>query len=305
MQQNLQPLLKNLQDFEFNGSAEPVIRTAAGSGSLFSIGGGEEIATVAEESTGLFTVSGKAQAPFARTKIGSGTTFVSGDSKNRSTRIYAGEGQLSTFGGGAEVVGFNPAEETVLYEFGGTAEPVIRTRGFNASGSASVSGEAVPVITLNFIGSGNLTTFGGGAESRTIDAENTTLSKHAVVQQNIVDGDTTISGEATDIKITSAIMSSVMLDALVVRQLRSRPMIMLDLVHSSLLAAEHLQELEIMMKLKSDNREKLSLLTSLELVAITQAALHELLNLEQLEFLCRERQFLYSNSSVQLESMVR
>ena len=196
--------------FEFNGSAEPVIRTRgfAGSGSLFAIGGGVEIAAVAPESTGLFTVSGEAQAPFARTKIGSGTTFVSGDSENRATRIYTGEGQLSTFGGGAEVVGFNPAEETVLYEFGGTAEPVIRTRGFNASGSASVSGVAEPVITLSFVGSGNLTTFGGGAESRTIDVENTTLfetrggATESFSKGNYnAEGDTTISGEATDIKI--------------------------------------------------------------------------------------------------------
>lgn len=196
--------------FEFNGSAEPVIRTRAfaGSGSLFSIGGGEEVATVAEESTGLFTVSGEAQAPFARTKIGAGATFVSGDSKNKATRVYTGEGQLSTFGGGAEVVGFNPAEETLLYEFSGTAEPVIRTRGFSASGSASVSGEAVPVITLSFVGSGNLTTFGGGAESRTIDVENTTLfeTRGGATESFSrgtynVEGDTTISGEATDIKI--------------------------------------------------------------------------------------------------------
>ena len=196
--------------FEFNGSAEPVIRTRgfAGSGSLFAIGGGVEIAAVAPESTGLFTVSGEAQAPFARTKIGAGTTFVSGDSENKATRVYEGEGQLSTFGGGAEVVGFNPAEETVLYEFGGTAEPVIRTRGFNASGSASVSGAAKPVITLSFVGSGNLTTFGGGAESRTIDVENTTLfeTRGGATESFSkgtynADGDTTISGEATDIKI--------------------------------------------------------------------------------------------------------
>ena len=196
--------------FEFNGSAEPVIRTRgfAGSGSLFAIGGGVEIAAVAPESTGLFTVSGEAQAPFARTKIGAGTTFVSGDSENKATRVYTGEGQLSTFGGGAEVVGFNPAEETLLYEFNGTAEPVIRTRGFSASGSASVSGEAVPVITLSFVGSGNLTTFGGGAESRTIDVENTTLfeTRGGATESFSkgtynADGDTTISGEATDIKI--------------------------------------------------------------------------------------------------------
>ena len=153
VQQNLQLSLKNLQDslssMDLQNQSSELVDLLVLVHS-FSIGGGVEIAAVAEESTGLFTVSGEAQAPFARTKIGSGTTFVSGDSENRATRIYAGEGQLSTFGGGAEVVGFNPAEETVLYEFGGTAEPVIRTRGFNASGSASVSGVAEPVITLKF-----------------------------------------------------------------------------------------------------------------------------------------------------------
>ena len=196
--------------FEFNGSGEPVIRTRAfaGSGSLFGIGGGVEVAAVAPESTGLFTVSGEAQAPFTRTKVGSGTTFVSGNSENRATRIYTGEGQLSTFGGGAEVVGFNPAEETVLYEFGGTAEPVIRTRGFNASGSASVNGDANFVVALSFVGEGTLSAFGGAAESRTIDVENTTLfefrngATESFTKGNYnAAGNANISGEATDIKI--------------------------------------------------------------------------------------------------------
>jgi hypothetical protein len=196
--------------FEFNGSAEPVIRTRgfAGSGSLFAIGGGVEIAAVAPESTGLFTVSGEAQAPFARTKIGAGATFVSGDSENKATRVYTGEGQLSTFGGGAEVVGFNPAEETLLYTTQGNAT-VITTNAFAGSGTENVSGEAVPVITLSFVGSGNLTTFGGGAESRTIDVENTTLfeTRGGATEsfgRGAYHGDveTTISGEATDIKLT-------------------------------------------------------------------------------------------------------
>ncbi len=196
--------------FEFNGSAEPVIRTRrfAGSGSLFAIGGGVEIAAVAPESTGLFAVSGEAQAPFARTKIGAGATFVSGDSENKATRVYTGEGQLSTFGGGAEVVGFNPAEETLLYTTQGNAT-VVATNAFAGSGTENVSGEAVPVITLSFFGSGNLTTFGGGAESRTIDVENTTLfeTRGGATEsfgRGTYHGDveTKISGEATDIKLT-------------------------------------------------------------------------------------------------------
>ena len=195
--------------FEFNGSGEPVLRSRAfaGSGSLFAIGGGVEIAAVAPESTGLFTVSGEAQAPFTRTKVGSGTTFVSGNSENKATRVYTGEGQLSTFGGGAEVVGFNPAEETVLYEFGGSAEPVIRSRGFNASGSASVNGDADFVVGLSFAGTGTLSAFGGAAESRTIDVENTTLfefrngATESFTKGNYnTSGDANISGEATDIK---------------------------------------------------------------------------------------------------------
>ncbi len=195
--------------FEFNGSGEPVLRSRAfaGSGSLFAIGGGVEIAAVAPESTGLFTVSGEAQAPFTRTKVGSGTTFVSGNSENKATRVYTGEGQLSTFGGGAEVVGFNPAEETVLYEFGGSAEPVIRSRGFNASGSASVNGDADFVVGLSFAGNGTLSAFGGAAESRTIDVENTTLfefrngATESFTKGNYnTSGNANISGEATDIK---------------------------------------------------------------------------------------------------------
>ena len=63
--------------------------------------------------------------------------------------------------------------------------------------------------------------------------------KHAVVQQNPSARVITMLMEIRQFlvkqqtsRLSSAIMSSVMLDALVVRQLRSRPMIMLDLVHS-------------------------------------------------------------------------
>ena len=197
--------------FEFNGSAEPVIRTRAfaGSGSLFSIGGGEEVAAVAEESTGLFTVSGEAQAPFARTKVGSGSATISGAAADSTTRPYTGEGSLSTLGGAAEIVGFNPAEETVLYEFTGNSVNT-RTRSFAGSGTATVLNESVvPVITLSFVGDGQLSTFGGAAESRTIDVENTTLfeTRGGATESfskgtYSADGETTISGTAEPVKRT-------------------------------------------------------------------------------------------------------
>ena len=197
--------------FEFNGSAEPVIRTRAfvGSGSLFSIGGGEEVAAVAPESTGLFTVSGEAQAPFARTKVGSGSATISGVAEHSATRIYTGEGSLSTLGGAAEIVGFNPAEETVLYEFTGNSVNT-RTRSFAGSGTATVLNESVvPIITLSFVGDGQLSTFGGAAESRTIDVENTTLfeTRGGATESFSkgtynADGETTISGTAEPVKRT-------------------------------------------------------------------------------------------------------
>ena len=198
--------------FEFNGTAEPVIRTRgfAGSGSLFSIGGGEEVAAVAEESTGLFTISGDAEAPFTRTKVGSGTTFISGvKEESFSKGNYDGEGSFSAFGGAAEIVGFDPAEETFLYEFTGNATAT-RTRGFAGSGTATVLNETViPVITLNYFGDGSLTTFGGAAESRTVDVENTTLfefrngATESFTKGNYdAEGSATVSGEASDIKLT-------------------------------------------------------------------------------------------------------
>ena len=197
--------------FEFTGSAEPIIRTRgfAGSGSLFAVGNSAEVSVVAPDATGLFIINGQAQTPFTRTKIGSGTTFVSGSSENASTRIYTGEGQLSTFGGGAEIVGFNPAEETFLYEFNGNATAT-RTRGFSGSGTATVLNEhVVPIISLSFVGDGSLTTFGGAAESRTIDVENTTLfefrngATESFTKGNYDgEGSATISGEVSDIKIT-------------------------------------------------------------------------------------------------------
>ena len=196
--------------FEFNGTAEPVLRTRgfAGSGSLFSVGNAAEVVAVAPETTGLFRISGDAETPFTRIVTGTGTTFVSGDAAFSKTVPYEGEGSFSTFGGAAEVAGFDPAEETFLYEFSGNADST-RARGFAGSGSATVLNEdVVPIISLSFVGDGSFSTFGGAAESKTVDEENITLfhtrggATESFTKGNYnAEGSTTISGEATDIKL--------------------------------------------------------------------------------------------------------
>ena len=197
--------------FTFQGSAGVLRdRSFSGSGSLFSVGSAAEVASVAPEATGLFRISGDAETPFSRIVTGSGSTFISGVKDESFTKgNYDGEGSFSAFGGAAEVVGFNPAEETVLYEFNGNSDST-RTRSFAGSGTATVHNDTVvPVIALSFVGEGSLSTFGGAAESRTIDVENTTLfefrngATESFTKGNYdAEGSATISGEATDIKLT-------------------------------------------------------------------------------------------------------
>ena len=197
--------------FTFQGSAGVLRdRSFSGSGSLFSVGSAAEVASVAPEATGLFRISGDAETPFSRIVTGSGSTFISGVKDESFTKgNYDGEGSFSAFGGAAEVVGFNPAEETVLYEFNGNSDST-RSRSFAGSGTATVHNDTVvPIIALSFVGEGSLSTFGGAAESRTIDVENTTLfefrngATESFTKGNYdAEGSATISGEATDIKLT-------------------------------------------------------------------------------------------------------
>ena len=80
----------------------------------------------------------------------------------------------------------------------------------DSSGTATVLNESVvPVITLSYVGDGQLSTFGGAAESRTIDVENTTLfeTRGGATESFSkgtynADGKTTISGTAEPVKRT-------------------------------------------------------------------------------------------------------
>ena len=228
---------------------EATTRIYAGEGSLFSVGGASESATVAEESTGLFNFVGNATLNRTKDFVGSGSLFgysgaaeaavvspdletglfeISGDGDTSRSRIftatgstnvygsasssfvtiYAGSGSFSAFGGAAEVAGYDPSEETILYEFTGRAS-IRSTNKFVGSGSATFVGNVVPVITVSFEGSGTFSAIGGGAESRTIDIENIQLFKASgAATQSFTKGNydttgsATISGEVSDIKLT-------------------------------------------------------------------------------------------------------
>ena len=168
----------------------------------------------------------------ARTKIGSGTTFVSGDSETEQPESTQAS-QLSTFGGGAKLLDSIQQKKPFFtnLELPNQLSELARLM----PGSASVSGVAEPVITLSFVESGNLahsvvvlnpeqlmlsTLFerhGGATESF---SKVTTMLKET--QQFLVKQRTS--------RLLLATISPVMLDALVVRQLRSRLMIISDLV---------------------------------------------------------------------------
>jgi len=175
-----------------SGAAETTrARDYVGSGSLFAIGGAAESKTSDEEFTGLYTFSGTAE-PVIRTRgyQGSGQTTISGAAVERQLDHYTasgtitidglasaqesyapaaetGSGSLFSASGAAESKTSNPPENTILYTFAGTAEPIIRTQAFQGSGTINISGQLGLKVILNFFGSGGITLSGTVGESFT------------------------------------------------------------------------------------------------------------------------------------------
>ena len=175
-----------------SGAAEtPRARDYVGSGTLFAIGGAAESKTSDEEFTGLYTFSGTAE-PIIRTRAfqGSGQTTISGTAVERQLDHYTGSGVFQVTGiasaqesyapaaeigsgslfsasGAAESKTSNPPENTILYTFAGSAEPIIRTRAFQGSGTINISGQLGLKVTLHYYGSGGITISGTVGESFT------------------------------------------------------------------------------------------------------------------------------------------
>ena len=130
---------------------------------LFSFGGGvsDIQITKAESKQVEVSVTGEAtEVKFIPNWIVEGTIPVIGIADTSRSVVYTGEGFISTLSGAAESFTYNPAEDTALFTFLGTASirsAVSEVKTINAS----IFNEDVEVYVIrSFIGSGDITVLG-------------------------------------------------------------------------------------------------------------------------------------------------
>ena len=167
-------------------------RIYSGKGSLFGIGGATESTTTnLPQNTLLYTVEGRGVVTRARDFAGSESIFISGNAIPVAAVVFTGSGTLSTFNGAAESRTIT-SESTVLFKPSGSAAESFTEGNYDASGSATISGEASDIKntrsetafayvstngkaiarqTYAYIGTGTFSTFNGAAEARAIDIE--------------------------------------------------------------------------------------------------------------------------------------
>ena len=158
-----------LFSFTGTGSENTVAVPPKGDGRLFAFNSSTVVSAVAQETTGLFRVSGDA-----------GTQLVP---------RYKGSGTFKKFSGAAESLTFNPTEEQMLFSFTGqgsdsTSSVEIGSGGFKIYPEASdirfipnwnsVGGVRINILSEYrfapvWIGSGTLRKFSGAAESLTFN----------------------------------------------------------------------------------------------------------------------------------------
>ena len=177
--------------FLFGQTVTPLItKHQTGSGSLFTAGGtAESITTNPPENTTLHKVSGDSHIVITLGHIGSGTVTISGTPEKvvyLPNNIGSGSIFISGIAGEAQ------------------------TDHYTGSGTATISGDDVNTRTFAHEGEGSLFTASGAAESVTVDWETYYLFEvkgtgaEAFVRKGYVGSGVvaTISGEATDIKLT-------------------------------------------------------------------------------------------------------
>jgi len=168
-----------------------------GSGSMFTAGGAAESKTTNQpESTVLFTFSGTAQTTRTRDFVGSGSISITGSTEERTLQTHVGSGSLFAVGGAAEAVAFADADTLIARFSGGANESFIR-KGYQGTGSATLSGTSEEKHTERYVGdtaqytisggatevrfiphfngSGSLFTAGGTAESKTTNKPESTV----------------------------------------------------------------------------------------------------------------------------------
>ena len=134
-----------------------------GSGSLFTASGAAESTTTnPPEDTVLFTVSGTAKLREQETSLVLDPLFITGSAEERTVQPHVGTGSLFAVGGAAEAVAFADADTLIARFSGGANESFIRS-GYQATGSATLSGTSEEKHTERYVGDTAQYTISGGA----------------------------------------------------------------------------------------------------------------------------------------------
>jgi hypothetical protein len=164
-----------------------------GSGSFSAFGGAAEVSgSNPPDRNVLFTFSGGySDLKSTNSNVGSGTIDISGDgatevrgkpewrgsgefeisgsaAESFTPQNYTGSGSFSSFGGGAEVKGSNPPDQTVPIVISGGYSDLKSTYSNVGSGTILIGGEITPDIQIyvpSFTGSGTAVFSGSAAES--------------------------------------------------------------------------------------------------------------------------------------------
>ena len=178
---------------KFSGAAESITFNPEEKQLLFSFTGtGTEKVTFnpPEEGTDI-RLRGEAVVVWEASYFGSGRIPITGIADTDRTRSFFGSGSLKKFSGAAESITFNPEEKQLLFSFTGTGSErtfVVPPEGdgilFTFGGSTATSAAAYESTGLfrvggftdftrsrDFIGSGSLKKFSGGAESLTVNPD--------------------------------------------------------------------------------------------------------------------------------------
>jgi hypothetical protein len=114
---------------------------------------------------GTIFIDGSAGQKNTESYIGLGTNNFSGERIEKSIFSYVGVGTFSSFGGAVEVFGANPAEDTRLFTFSGSALDIKNTESYFGVGTNNFSGASVEKNAESYVGLGTFSAFGGAAES--------------------------------------------------------------------------------------------------------------------------------------------
>jgi hypothetical protein len=150
-----------LADVNISGVAlTPFTRSYVGSGDLPVFGGAAEARTITYENVAIFDFLGQVKPAITKAYVGEAEVKISGAAEDSFTRApYSGQIEVSVAGTASESATFNPPEEGTEIRTSGEVK-VLRSFGYEGSGTISVRGDAIIGIRIRIFGSGGSRVFG-------------------------------------------------------------------------------------------------------------------------------------------------